>query len=544
LKDLPEFPETQHAVQLVGPDALEWNRAKRVPRPRPHEILMRVEAVGLCFSDLKLLKRFTGHARKGPVLHGMDPEVLAGIQSYVPDRAPTVPGHETVGRIVAIGEEVRHHRVGERCLVQTDYRWLRTDGSNAAFGYNFEGGLQEYTLFDERVVMDPAGRRLLIPVGEEQGASAVALVEPWACVGNAYGCAERTAIRPGGELLVVAEEGAGVPGLEAGFDPAGGPARVTRVAPAALAGLPDEAFDDIVYLGADPRVLAVLGDKLATGGLANLVLGGRRIGALVPVDVGRVHYAGTRWIGTPGEDASAGYRRIPATGELRGGDRFLVLGAGGPMGQMHVLRALSSDVPGLSVTGTDLDAARLAALEAKAAPLARSRSIDLRLVAAARSPWEEGFRYVAILVPAPALVAEAVAHAADGAIINVFAGIPAGTLQPLDLDTYVARGAYLLGTSGSLIEDMRIVLDKLESGRLDTDASIDAVTGMAGAIEGIRAVEERRLPGKVVVYPCLHDLDFVPLSELPDRFPTVAARLADGRWSPEAERELLRVAGA
>ena len=54
------IPQTQRAVQLVGPDQLELNEAKPVFTPGPHQVLGRVEVVGLCFSDLKLLKQFSG----------------------------------------------------------------------------------------------------------------------------------------------------------------------------------------------------------------------------------------------------------------------------------------------------------------------------------------------------------------------------------------------------------------------------------------------------------------------------------------------------
>jgi len=97
------IPAKQYAVQLVGPDQLILNKSKDVFKPGPHQILARVEVVGLCFSDLKLLKQFTAHVRKGPVVSGIDPETLKEIPSYVPDAAPTVPGHETVVRIVAVG---------------------------------------------------------------------------------------------------------------------------------------------------------------------------------------------------------------------------------------------------------------------------------------------------------------------------------------------------------------------------------------------------------------------------------------------------------
>ena len=78
------------------------------------------------------------------------------------------------------------HKVGERYLVQTDYRWLPTSGSASAFGYNFEGALQEYVLLDERVITAPDGESMLIPVPEDLSASALALCEPWACVEDAY----------------------------------------------------------------------------------------------------------------------------------------------------------------------------------------------------------------------------------------------------------------------------------------------------------------------------------------------------------------------
>src|SRR5512136_2628174 len=106
------LPETQYAVQLVGPGALKLNPSKPVPMPGSHEILVKVEAVGLCFSDLKLLKQFDKHPRKTEIVGGIESKVLKGIQSYVPGSAPTVPGHELVCRIVAVGDRVKRHKVG------------------------------------------------------------------------------------------------------------------------------------------------------------------------------------------------------------------------------------------------------------------------------------------------------------------------------------------------------------------------------------------------------------------------------------------------
>jgi threonine dehydrogenase-like Zn-dependent dehydrogenase len=240
-----DIPQTERAVQLVGPDKLELNSAKPVANPGPHQVLARVEAVGLCFSDLKLLKQFSQHSRKSDVLTGLDAQALAQMPNYVPGDAPTVPGHEAVIRVVKVGTGVDRYKTGERFIVETDYRWLPTDKSNAAFGYNFEGGLQEYVLLDERVITSPDGESMLIPAPEDLSASALALVEPWACVENAYTEAQRRTLKPGGRLLVVGDATVD----RAVVDKcAGRPGSVVWATGDSVAAQPDAGFDDILYL--------------------------------------------------------------------------------------------------------------------------------------------------------------------------------------------------------------------------------------------------------------------------------------------------------
>jgi L-sorbose 1-phosphate reductase len=541
LPSTQHVPSTQHAVQLVGPDKLVLNPAKPVTQPGPHEILIRIEACGLCFSDLKLLKQFSAHARKSDVVSGLTADVLKSIQSYVPNEAPVVPGHEVVCRIVAVGSAVKHHKVGERCLVQTDYRDLPTASSASAFGYNFEGGLQEYCIVDERVVIDRRGDRFLIPVGEDRSASAVALVEPWACVEDSYVTRERQHVKDGGRMLLVTDAGLSDSAAEA-LIARHKPAVVTRITSDAAAALPNEGFDDIIYFGASPETIEILNDKLATRGIFNLVLGGRSIGRKVNIGVGRVHYGLTRWVGTTGGDPAESYAHIPATTEIRPNDSIVVIGAGGPMGQMHIIRNACSGVPGISQVGTDVDDARLASLSAKATPLATAGKTTLTLVNTSRTPLTGEFSYHALMAPVAALVDASIAASKPGAIINIFAGIPAPVKHPLDLDTYIRRKLFMFGTSGSTIEDMKIVLRKVESGQLDTNTSLDAVSGMKGATDGIKAIENRTLAGKIIVYPQLHNLGLTPLAELPKLYPSVAERLDRGQWTRAAEVELLRVA--
>ena len=95
------IPKQQRAVQLVGPDQLQMNETKPVLQPGPDQVLDGW-IVGLCFSDLKLLKQFSAHARKSPITAGIAPELLRQMPNYVPGDQPAVPGHETVIRLVQV----------------------------------------------------------------------------------------------------------------------------------------------------------------------------------------------------------------------------------------------------------------------------------------------------------------------------------------------------------------------------------------------------------------------------------------------------------
>ena len=555
------LPATQYAVQLVGSDQLTLNKEKAVDRPGPYQIIARMEGVGLCFSDLKLLKQFSDHVRKGDIVKGVDSGVLSELPNYKPGDAPTVPGHEAVCTIVEVGDKVTRYTPGQRVLVQTDYRWLRTADSNAAFGYNLEGGLQEYVLMDERVIVDPAnGDDFLIPVPDHLSGAAVALVEPWACVECSYVTDERNTLLAGGKLLIVADAGWSIEGVTESFSPDGKPAALALCGadPAQLAqaqgldlpltevanleDLVDEGYDDVCYFGSSKATLDILNDKLNTGAILNVILAGKSIGAPVSVGVGRVHYGLTRWVGTVGTNAAESYKHIPENGEFRDDDRAIVIGAGGPMGQMHTIRLVCAGKKDVSVTATDFDDVRLQALAAKTEELAQKLGVELKVINPQKQALEASYTYYAIMAPVGALVEQAVTNSEDKTLINVFAGIPSPIKHDLDLDTYIKNRCFMFGTSGSRLLDMKIVLDKAISGQLDTNCSVDAVSGMAGAISGIRAVENRTMAGKIIVYPALKELDLTPLSELPQKYPTVAEKLNNGIWTKEAEQELLKVA--
>ena len=541
-------------MQLVGPDELTLNKSKDVFRPGRHQILCRVEAVGLCFSDLKLLKQFSGHVRKSRIISGIDLDVLKEIPSYVPGQAPTVPGHEAVVRIAAVGPDVEDFKPGQRFLVQTDYRWLRTTGqSNAAFGYNFEGALQEYVLMDKRVITSPQGDSMLLPVGEELSSSAIALVEPWACVEDAYASTERACIKADGQMLVFADDKVADGVLKNLFDQYGKPGQITWIgssAPMDILGqavkkaanvsqLTEAGYDDVIYFGSVSEVVEKLFSKIAVNGLLNIVLCGGKFDRDVVTMVGRVHYGGIRIIGTTSSEPAESMKTIPQTGEIRPGDKINVIGAGGPMGMMHVVRNICQGVEGISVFASDVDDNRLAILTKIVSPLAKKNSIEYRAFNPTKEKITESFNYTALMAPIPALVATSVHSAAKSGLINILAGIPAAVTGEIDLDAYIEKRLYFIGTSGSTLADMKRMLAKVESGQVDTNLSVAAISGLEGATDGIRAVENRTIAGKIIVYPACHGLGLVSLEELNDKMPEVAECLNDGLWTRKTEQKLL-----
>ena len=551
---MADLPETQYAVQLVGPDELVLNKSKEVFRPGRHQILCRVEAVGLCFSDLKLLKQFSSHVRKSEIVAGIGSEVLKEIPSYVPGEAATVPGHETVVRIEAIGPGVEKFKSGGRFLVQTDYRWLRTASSNGAFGYNFEGALQEYVLMDERVITSPEGDPMLLPVGDELSGSAVALVEPWACVENAYVSKERRTVKAGGQMLIVSDVAVSNDDIVSFLVKYGEPARITQksvplpavwglkvpvVEASDISKLEDGVFDDVIYFGSNPDTVQALFGKVATCGLLNIVLCGGKFDRHVVTTVGRVHYGGIRIIGTTGSAPAESMEVIPETDEIRPGDKINVIGAGGPMGMMHVIRNICQGVEGVSVFASDVDDNRLATLTRIAAPLAKKNGVEYKAYNPTKEAAPAAFDYTALMAPIPDLVAASVRSAAERGLINIFAGIPATVTAGIDLDAYIEKRLYFIGTSGSTLDDMKRMLAKA-AGRLDTNVSVAAVCGLDGATKGIRAIENRSIAGKIIVYPACKGLDLVLLGELNEKMPEVAKCLNNGLWTRAAEQKLLQ----
>jgi threonine dehydrogenase-like Zn-dependent dehydrogenase len=269
------------------------------------------------------------------------------------------------------------------------------------------------------------------------------------------------------------------------------------------------------------------------------------------VDIGRVHYNRWVYVGGRDPDIALAYSVVPVRSALQPGGRAWFVGAGGPMGRMHVQRAIQmSEGPRLMVC-SDVSDLRLSDLEESYAAEAREKGIEFLCLnpmqkatyAAAMSGLRDpGFDDIMVLAPVPAVIAEASGYLAPQGVMNVFAGVARGTTVDLDLSEIYRRDVRFIGHSASTIDDLRLMLQQTETGELSPNRSVAAIGSLSAARDGLEAVRDTSFPGKVVIYPQIKELPLTSLAELKDRLPTVYAKLAHGReWTNAAEEEFLRL---
>lgn len=546
-------PDTALAWNVYGAGIDQIGRGGRpesvpVPRPRADQLLIRVDAVGLCFSDVKLLRLGGEH----PKLYGRD---LA--------TDPTRLGHETSVTVIEAGEDLRDRfRPGQRLAIQPD---IYIDGRSTAYGYTIPGGLIQYHVIGPEVLAADDGA-YVIPVDDRLGYAETALTEPWACVEASYTQRRRLAPLPGGRLWIVARPDDGrtydlggalgvaatvtisgaAPELEARIRSAlGAGAAASAVSfEDAVAGGP---YDDVIVLApTDPGIVGRSGDAVAFRGTISIVSDAVLAGP-VEIDVGRLHYHYVAWLGTSGTEVSAAYGEVRNRAELRSGGVAVVVGAAGPMGQMHIERALAMAGGPRLVLGVDLDADRLASARERLEPVAAARGRELRIQALVREPdaleslvraatGGRGADDVIVTAPsAQAVVAAAAAMAPDGMLV-LFAGVPVGTRVALDVSPVYLHGAQYTGTSGSRIADQALVVSKTIAGELEPRRALAAIGGMETAAEALQALVDGRFPGKIVVFPQLTGLPLTGIAELaadPEIGPLLGA---DGSWTTAAEQ--------
>jgi len=311
-----------------------------------------------------------------------------------------------------------------------------------------------------------------------------------------------------------------------------------------------DGFDDIVVL--DPRSAAQMGaiaNHIAFRGTMNLV-GRKPLDGTASIDLGRIHYHYTAYLGNAGPDIAASYGEARNRCELRPQGVAVFVGAGGPMGQMHIQRALELDEGPRTLLAVDRDQARLSILMERLAPLATSKGRQLLAVDSSFDPGRaneaireatagRGADDVIVTVPVATVMAEASALMAPDGMLVLFAGVPNGTFGPLDLSQVYLHGAQFTGTSGSRIVDQQQVLEKAAKGKLSLEASLAAVGGIEAARDGLQALIEGRFAGKIVIFPQLTGLPLLELTELAEKYPGIGALMDEGHsWTRAAEAML------
>lgn len=542
-------PQTTLAWRLYGTGLENFgdnDAPVELPLPplKEDEILTKVEALGLCFSDIKIIRAGGSH----PKLWHKD---LA--------EHPLIVGHEAVLTILRTGSAVPlRYAPGQRFLIQCD---IYVNGRSCAYGYGMDGGLTQYSIIDSRVWKGET-ESYLLPCPDNLPSLAAALLEPWTCVRAAYHIPHRTAPKEGGSLLLVTE-----PGSQTIY-PAGrlfrSQKRITAVnfsenAVRALENelgtkvvrqenLPaDGEFDDIVCIDlkdkeTGERALALAGDH------AVISFSGDCGTEKWAIDVGALHYKNRFYQGAAEGALDAAYA-APRRQTLRKGGIAWFPGGAGAMGQMHVeLAILSSDAPS-KILVSDMDTERIGHLRTKLAERAAERGIVLEFLNPGTMTNEEfeqeltefaphGFDDIIILVPSAKVVDQTLPHLADGGLVNVFAGIPAGETARIPVDRIIRKGIRFTGSSGSSTQDMKDALLAAERHEFEPQSALAAIAGFRAVKEGLKAVAAGTYPGKIVILPDCPDLPLTPFDPA-HMEPELAATLdAHGCYTAETEQYL------
>ncbi|MDD5017080.1 MAG: alcohol dehydrogenase catalytic domain-containing protein [Eubacteriales bacterium] len=193
---MSNLPEKMKAIVAYAPGDYRFEMVN-TPHAGDGEMILKIEACGVCAGDTKA---FGG----APSFWGGD-----GNPAYI--KAPMIPGHEFVGRVVEIDAHVNGFKLGDRicpeqivpcgkCMFcKTGRHWMCEKHDLYGFQNNVNGGMAEY------VRLTKESLNYIVP--NEIPLEKAILVEPFAC---SFHCVQRANI---GVTDVVVLSGAGTLGL-------------------------------------------------------------------------------------------------------------------------------------------------------------------------------------------------------------------------------------------------------------------------------------------------------------------------------------------
>ena len=156
-----------------------------VPEIKLGEILLRTGSASVCGTDIRMLRH--GHPFATP-------------------ESPLVIGHEMAGTIAGIGGAVSGYHVGQRVCVAPNYNPVSSRLTVAGDGHLDPGyralGIHEDGAFAEfvRIPALAVQQGNVFPIGDHVSFIEAALVEPMACVYNAF---EKARTAPGDTVLII-----------------------------------------------------------------------------------------------------------------------------------------------------------------------------------------------------------------------------------------------------------------------------------------------------------------------------------------------------
>ncbi|WP_251976321.1 MDR/zinc-dependent alcohol dehydrogenase-like family protein [Salinicola avicenniae] len=191
-----DIPRTMKAVVAYAPGDYRYEEVP-VPEIDDKEILVKVEGCGICAGDIK---SYDG----APSFWGDETQ-----PAYI--KAPMIPGHEFIGRVVKVGAAVEGYQPGDRVISEQivpcwecrfcgrGQYWMCEKHDLYGFQNNVNGGMAEYMKFTKEAIN--------YHVPEELPLEKAILIEPYACSLHAV---QRAKIELGD---VVVLSGAGTLGL-------------------------------------------------------------------------------------------------------------------------------------------------------------------------------------------------------------------------------------------------------------------------------------------------------------------------------------------
>ena len=558
------LPETHMTWPLYGAGTDHFGSGGKpvvqpVPRYGIDELLVRHDALGLCYTDLKEIIFGENHPR----LTGRD------LKSN-----PIIPGHEAAMTVVGVGEQLRdHYAVGDRVAFQPNV-WYK--GKGIPYCFDRDGAFRQFAVMGKEVLNGDEGN-YLTRIPSNMSYAGAALAEPWACVEAAYRVTYRTRLKPGGTVLFMGNK-ASRKGytIDAVFDKKDPPSKiVTADIPDDLEGLlrkisarfhiasvpvkkdavleGEYEYDDIIVLDGDADEVDAASGRLAKDGIL-AIMREKRMRKDLQLDVGRIHYDNILYVGSTGRSIDEAYTSNPVVSELKSGGITWILGAGGPMGRMHLQRAIESSIELSGLIATDIADERVADLRMTFSELAEKHGRELHIANTLNREDEElkrveeiidenAFDDIEVMVTNLGVISDACSRLARGGIISIFAGLKRGTM--IGVDGWLIYGPSrirIIGHSSSNLADQVSIIERFKRNELQPHRSMAAVCGMSQIAEGITAMQEAVFPGKIVAYPMVPDFPLTGLPELEKSLPEVYEKLENGRnWTNEAEKAFIEL---